>query len=785
MSHSATRSRSDNLFEKWYTAIKDAFGVGSGATDVAPTTGRVSRGRLATLRKTYEAVGTQSPEIAMRPLQDIASALGVEEMLAADAGEQPVREVQDLKRDVMAAIETCNVRAREVSQAHLTDWQQGMNTLPAAGATGDSRAARADAIQKLLARIEPGVARDTYMLKQIDRQAAVGTLEALQLMASKAEELKEALKALRPKPNPDAGEPTRLPEVARPAIKGDLTEQDQNDLARAMKETQAAMGADRQTDPATVKAAVALIAKGIDVKDAHAAMVELGTWDKVKEHYRSLLKAGRGDEAKAFMARMWWFRRMTVDGEMTRLQEKYDFIWGSVGSDNPESDYDLTVRTHPAKPTDDVKWDYQIVQLANTALTAPFGGKPPGIVFDTNLYAEAAAKPQALSDDQKRSPAIQAMGAMKEQGQDVGALMKLRRFMEWDEYEDYKAAMLNGMADAADRVLVQRQFDEADSLFLIARAEQLREAAKLLPAQERGKQEDKISKLENSPDGQRELLAMAAELEHDPATSMAANNALYTEKLTAVRNLEAEYDAATDATAKAGLLARLKSLQADATFFAAEAYHSEGPLQHVVKAGQSSRLEIAGNGVAYVDDMAKNKAIDELKTKKLEALSANQMLQSFNENLGDLLKDLRHYAAESFPGLGFYRSSKYIERLCDAASIIKPKLPEALQTKFEALTFGGRTPDQVRTSVAKLVDIRGEKSGFLPRMGAEFDPEAEKQAFAMQQMDSIFPGVVTLPDLAKVASTFGQQVNALVRTAITKDMRAAQENPYFPKDGKA
>jgi hypothetical protein len=38
-----------------------------------------------------------------------------------------------------------------------------------------------------------------------------------------------------------------------------------------------------------------------------------------------------------------------------------------------------------------------------------------------------------------------------------------------------------------------------------------------------------------------------------------------------------------------------------------------------------------------------------------------------------------------------------------------------------------------------------------------------------------------VPDLAKVISTFGQQVNALVRSAITKDMRALDANPYFPK----
>lgn len=118
---------------------------------------------------------------------------------------------------------------------------------------------------------------------------------------------------------------------------------------------------------------------------------------------------------------------------------------------------------------------------------------------------------------------------------------------------------------------------------------------------------------------------------------MATNNELYLEKLNEVRGIEAEYDGELDPFKKAGLLARLKSYQADATFFAAEAYHSEGPLQHVVKAGQSSRLEIESNGTVYATKADKDAAINSRKQDKLAALSPNQMLQSFNENLGDPL----------------------------------------------------------------------------------------------------------------------------------------------------
>jgi hypothetical protein len=644
--------------------------------------------------------------------------------------------------------------------------------LPAAGA---DKGARAKAMQALIADIEAGVARDTYMLQQIG-----GKTNVLGDISARAESLKIDYRDMFPK-RTTKGAPTTLDAVTKPAIKGTLTDVELAKLAKSMKDTQGLMGSDKATDTTVVDEAVALIGKGISVGRAEEAMSDLKTWVAVKEEYHSRAKANPED-GKAFMAEMWWFRRMTVDGVMSKLQAEHDFIWGSVGSDNPESDYDLTVRTHPKKPgARKLKWDYQIVELANELLSADYGGTPPGILFDTNLYAEAAAAPQELTEDQKADPAIKAMGAMKEQGQDVGALMKLRRFMEWDEFEDFKAAMLKDITDPDSRALVERQFEEADSLFFIARAAQLRKAAEQNPDKEAGKAAiAEINAIPVTPAGQKQLAEMAEHLEHDGAKSMAANNAIYVEKLTEVRELEGQYDVEADPQKKAGLLARLKSFQADATFFAAEAYHSEGPLQHVVKAGQSSKLEVEGDGKTYTAD-EKAAAVEAKKQEKLKALSPNQMLQSFNENLGDLLKDLRHYASEPYPGLGFYRSSKYIERLCDAFSVLAPKLPEKAQTSFRALKIAGKSPADVQKAVAGLVDIRGEKKGFPEGEGGPADAEQEKQAYAIDEMAKIFSSVVTLPDLAGMLSTFGQKVNAIVRSAITKDMQALDDNPYFPK----
>lgn len=728
--------------------------------------------RLATLRKLFDNVRLQAPEIGLRPMQDIASELAVAALTVAESGGKPMPEAIALKRDVDRELDSLQGKANGIVAGHIDAWNARINGLPKGGT---DKGARAKALQRLTADIDAGVARDTYMLQHVGAKAGV-----LDDISIRCDSLKIDYRDMFPKRSTE-GDPQTLAAVTKPVIKGKLSGDELARLDKAMKDTQRLMGSDRAPDTAVVKDAVDLIRKGIEAGRAGDAMSELKTWVAVKERYHTLAKADP-KQGKEFMAEMWWFRRMTVDKVMSELQAEYDFIWGSVGSDNPESDYDLTVRTHPKKPgAANLRWDYQIVALANERLSDHYGGTPPGEVFDTNLYAEAAAAPQELTEQQKADPAIKAMGAMKEQGQDVGALMKLRRFMEWDEFEDYKAAMLKDIADPDDRALVERQFEEADSLFFIARAAQLRKAAEQMSStQAREAATAKIDAIPTTPAGQKQLAEMAEQLEHDGGASMAANNAIYVEKLTEVRELEAQYDVETDAPAKAGLLARLKSFQADATFFAAEAYHSEGPLQHVVKAGQSSRLEIEGDGKTYTSG-EKAVAIDARKQEKLKALSPNQMLQSFNENLGDLLKDLRHYAAEPYPGLGFYRSSKYIERLCDAVSVIAPKLPEKAKALFLALKIAGNAPADVQRAVAGLVDIRGEKKGFAEGPGGPADAEQEKQAYAIDEMARIFPSVVTLPDLAKVLGAFGQKVNAVVRSAITKDMKALNDNPYFPK----
>jgi predicted metalloprotease len=711
--------------------------------------------RLATLTKTALFARNEPPDRAIPILQNLSGELRAADDAMTRAGVGLAADALALSRQVAADLAAAPARALAVAQAHVAAWLAEVAALPPAARPADAPVdpkARAALLLPLINKLGTGIPEDEAMLARINVKSGPMFVPAKIALAT----LREEYATLLPK-RTEGIEPTvPVVPVARPKLGAGGESKTLKDNLAAI-ETAMASGA--APNPDLLDAAIAEIRGKIDLPGANAEMLRLKTWDAVKAEYKRLLKI---DDAtgRAYMANMWWFRRQAVDAQMTALQRLYGFVWGSVGSANPESDYDVTVRTHGTKEGA-VHYDYQIVAEFNAAVSKQFKGPAPGILFDTNLYAEA---PVALPAG-PATPTTRAMSAMTEQGQDVGALMKLRRYMDWGDYTAYQEQTLAALPKE-QRALTLRQFEEADALYFIARAEQLQQAG------------IRVDDVPNTLAGQKILEERAVALEHDGAKSMDTNNALYLAKMEQVRKLEKALLAERDGDTKAALLAKLRTLQADATFFAAEAYHSEGPLKHVVEATQSSKVAVNGAQYAAFTPQQKTAKIKELKDKKLEGYSAMQMLQSLNENLGDLLKDLRHYESEPFPGLGFYRCSKYLERVCDAAILTASKLPAPSQARFAELRIGGKTPAAVQAGVAGMVDIRGETKVF-----AVADAEQEKQAYAIEEMGKIFPGVTTLRDLGKIVAAFGQQVNAVARAVVTDQLRATDEAAYFRATG--
>ena len=70
-------------------------------------------------------------------------------------------------------------------------------------------------------------------------------------------------------------------------------------------------------------------------------------------------------------------------------------------------------------------------------------------------------------------------------------------------------------------------------------------------------------------------------------------------------------------------------------------------------------------------------------------VSQQQLLQSFNEQLGDTLKDINHYSED---GECLYKSSKYVDRLVDAAIKLNKEVP-AIQLGGEVGCLGAASAE--------------------------------------------------------------------------------------------
>lgn len=545
-------------------------------------------------------------------------------------------------------------------------------------------------------------------------------------------------------------------------------------------------------------------------------------WFEIKKKFQE------GAISEAVMKRLWAFRQKVVFNYMAKLKGLYGFErkngWDAVGSTNLESDIDISINKHyvPEGKQEIEKYDYQIVKDFNDYFFAKFGAQP-GIMFDTNLYA--SAKPMRNLEDRPDSPAKKAMSNMTQAGQDVGALMKQRRYMTWEEYDEYTETVLKQMRkDGADERAIditRKQFEEADSLYQVATQKMLENAQKLIagvPEEKRTEEQKKAIKMieaniaraaEATPvEGQKILLEAITELSHFQDVTMWANNEMYTAAIEEVRTIETEADGlakkieaqglgpdSPESKKLAALLARARDLGADAVFFANEAYHSEGPFKHIVEATQGAESDVEaeydkknapkqgekGKKFKELPESERKQMIAAEQAKRRDALSLHECLQSFNEQLGDFLKDLEHYAKEEFPGMGFYRSSKYLLRLFDAASLLKAKAPSLAIDLDPA--HAKQINEGILASRKGALEFTDGPNG-APLQGKAL--QAEIEAFAIEEIRRMF-GVSSLKDLGAKFKKVGTSVNAQLRKLVADEMKANkdEEKAYFKNAGKS
>jgi hypothetical protein len=258
-------------------------------------------------------------------------------------------------------------------------------------------------------------------------------------------------------------------------------------------------------------------------------------------------------------------------------------------------------------------------------------------------------------------PKNQNLGKLTDLDQDVAALVKQRRFMNQGEWDKYTESVVSGIADKKQKQAVLKQYEEADAIFQISAHQLLEETKKDEKVHKEkgqlGKEEnEELSKIKDGKvreQVEKQLLGIE-ELHlithENPDLVLEKSNQLYIDRMRQVRVLQCLIQNPEEENVDA-MKAEVKKLLGEACFFAAEAYHSEGAVKHVVAGLQGDNAQEA-----------------------LKKLTPENILQSYNEQLGDFLKDIVHYTQEkAHPGKVFYRSSKYLYRLFDAIKEIKKR----------------------------------------------------------------------------------------------------------------
>lgn len=200
------------------------------------------------------------------------------------------------------------------------------------------------------------------------------------------------------------------------------------------------------------------------ISDAAAALAACGNnWVTAKQVYGT---------TPGEMQKLSDHRKEIVDGWLVPELRKYMVErgtgWESVGSTDPTSDYDISIKMHGNDGNATV-FDYEMVTKFNAWFRDKFKAEP-GTMFDTNLYASA---PKTVTGDDKGLPATN----------DVAALMKMRRYMSGGEFEAFRAKTLAGCSgDAEQYKLVDKQFTAADANYAVVLQEIVATAKPALPA---------------------------------------------------------------------------------------------------------------------------------------------------------------------------------------------------------------------------------------------------------------------------------------------------------------
>eukprot|EP00397_Hematodinium_sp_SG-2012_P006492 GEMP01006524.1.p2 GENE.GEMP01006524.1~~GEMP01006524.1.p2 ORF type:complete len:550 (+),score=113.35 GEMP01006524.1:65-1714(+) len=430
-------------------------------------------------------------------------------------------------------------------------------------------------------------------------------------------------------------------------------------------------------------------------------IIELGSWDAVKERYQDPVE----------MYKRVHFREKYVLDLLKDIKRTHNlrFTWPDdpPGSRSPTSDFDLTIAVEntasvnhliddEAHLSDDVKAARLFFQIIKEVFHAS-----PAKIFDTNIYVRNFSfHPFRRSSSFSRWT------------QDVAALTKIRRYMGSSEWNSFVDAIVSGNRDPhSGRYADFRvNLDEADATHILYRKllfHKLAEGDTALQQQfQQAKSDDAAFSIIESTI-QKTDVDRVLEAEY---TLFLDGMGKVREKQIALKRMRLNppnSDSKSEETRqwwrnKEALDEDIRRTTAEATYFAPEAYSSEGAFFHIV------RYEQAGKDASA-----------------LAHITTFELLCSMNEQAGDFLKDVNfHYKDD--PASALVQSSKYLKRFYDAIALLDRKIHLQLGTRdWEGV---GNVRDIV-SAIEPLVDIRRQIASNIVKNQKALEFVAQDHAF--------------------------------------------------------
>jgi hypothetical protein len=440
---------------------------------------------------------------------------------------------------------------------------------------------------------------------------------------------------------------------------------------------------------------------------------------------------------------------LALDPEGEKLSPKARLDWGYAGSDALTSDVDVNLKgplTH------------KVVALFNKQWKSFLGYQAEaGITFDVNVYGldfMHSAKVEKDPNDPKHATIVpgKELGVELQdeenqkrdaEDQEISSLLHVRRYMPSDAaWEEYKEGLLS--AKGAEDAGMRDKLTIVDARYRKYKAELDAKVNELMPQALRAEQD-------------MELVGEAAKAHERAmgAVQMEAANRIYEQKLETVALLRKRLatlvemkkggDQDVDELIELTFLS-LREALSESLMFANEAYTTDGAINHVVVG-----MQIGG----------KKKKDLNLDTLDVE-LTQDEFLHSFNEQVGDCLKECLHHSNDL--GGAAYKAGKYIARMLIAAQNLgittsadyealkalsdlavslkgdpnksSEEMEEKCATKARALGFAtvaGLREAIVRMGIDVPVQLRGGKQDAPPPAPVEEAPQVQPQVAQTRQ----------------------------------------------------